>query len=87
MTTFQWRGKRDARQVVARRVVPVDREDLLQLEDTRAFQFEMRIAPPPKVQVLAEVLISDVHPAGEGNLAIDDHDLAVTTQIDRPPFA
>src|SRR5262249_15702325 len=67
--------------------VPVFGEHLLQLQDYRAFVPQVRVAPVSEARVTADVFISDIHSSAESHGAVDDHNLAVIAQVDRPALA
>src|SRR5262245_30464573 len=67
--------------------VPVLREDLLQLQDHRAFEPQLRISPEAEARVAAGVSATAMPSSRESHRAVDDHDLAVIAQVDRPALA
>ena len=81
-----WWEQNRVDQFLARGVVPVLGEDLLQLPDGGTFDAQVSVAPMPDLWIGSQILVPDVHSAGESNLAVDDDDLAMATVIERPFF-
>jgi hypothetical protein len=68
---------------LAGREEPILEKDALQTASGGAHDLQVRVAPAADARHLAAVLVPDVHAAREGEIAVDDHDLAVVSQVDR----
>ena len=73
-------------QFLLRRKKPVLGKHLLQLQHSRPFETQVRIAPEAAVAIATEVLIADIHSTGEPDVSVDDDDLTMVPQIERPAF-
>ena len=69
------------RQVLAGGKVPVLGEDALQIGHRRAPQPQVFVAPVAEALDLAQVLVADVQPAQEPDVAVHHEDLAVVAQV------
>src|SRR6516165_6661993 len=66
---------------------PVFGKHLLELQDDGPAESEMRVAPESQAPPSADILVADVHASGESDGTVDDDDLAMVAEVDRPALA
>ena len=59
--------------------MPVFHERIAQLGADRSFQLEMNVDDPPRIRVIGQVLLADVHPTGKAYGMIDNQQLPMVS--------
>ena len=70
------------KQILPRRIVPIQQKTQLQTHDRLAADAQVRIPPVPESGIQTDIFLSDIEAAHIGNPVVDHHDLPVVAVID-----